>query len=191
MLNYIWGFMILIAVITSFFTGTTEAVMQAAIEGAGEGVMLVLEMLGLMCFWTGLMEIAQRAGIIRGVSILFRPITRLIFPSLPPKSRAMDAIVMNMSANLLGMGNAATPLGLQAMQELDKLNHGAKKASDAMCMFVLINTASLQLLPSTLIMLRQKTFSAAPAEILVPIWIVSAIALLVGILSAKIFQKRN
>lgn len=191
MLNYVWGFLILFSVIISFFTGRTDAVMQAAMEGAGQGVMLVFDMLGMMCFWTGLMEIAQSAGIIKGISRLFRPITHLLFPAVPQKSRAMDAIVMNMSANLLGMGNAATPLGLRAMQELDTLNHGMKRASNEMCMFVLVNTASLQLLPTTLFLLRQKTGSEAPAEILIPIWLVSFAALFIGILSAKIFQKRN
>ncbi len=191
MLNFIWGFLILISVITAFFTGRIDMVSAAAMEGAAEGVTLILKMLGVMCFWTGLMEIAERAGIIKGVARLIRPITRLIFPRISPKGRAMEAIVMNISANLLGIGNAATPLGLRAMEALDAENGSKKRASDAMCMFVLINTASIQLLPTTLILLRQDAGSSAPAEIMVPVWIVSAAALLCGVISAKIFEKRS
>ncbi len=191
MLNYIWGFMILIAVIAAFFTGRMDAVAAAAMEGAAAGINLVFEMLGVMCFWTGLMEIAQRAGLIRGIARLLRPLTRLLFPRLSPNGDAMEAIVMNISANLLGMSNAATPLGLRAMQMLDQENGGKKRASDAMCMFVLINTASIQLLPTTLILLRQNAGSQSPAEIMVPVWIVSVVALLCGVCSAKILQKRS
>ncbi len=191
MLNYIWGFMLLAAIITAFFTGRIPLVAEAAISGAADGASLVLGMLGVMCFWTGLMEIAEKSGIIKGVAALLRPIMRLVFPHLPKDDPASHAIVMNMAANLLGMGNAATPLGLRAMRLLDARNGKKKRASNEMCMFVLINTASLQLLPTTLIMLRQNTGSASPGEIIVPVWIVSVAALLVGVISAKIFQKRG
>ncbi len=191
MLNFIWGFMLLAAIITGIFTGRISLVAEAALSGAGEGASLALGMLGVMCFWTGLMEIAEKSGIVEGVSRLLRPITRLIFPRLRKNDPALGAIVMNMAANLLGMGNAATPLGLRAMRLLDERNGGRSAASDEMCMFVLINTASLQLLPTTLLLLRQTAGSSRPGEIILPVWIVSVFALSVGILSAKFFQKRG
>ena len=190
MLNYIWAFMLLASVITAIFTGRISLVAEAAIAGAGEGASLVLGMLGVMCFWTGLMEIAEKSGIISALSRFLSPITRLLFPRLPKDDPAAGAIVMNMAANLLGMGNAATPLGLRAMRLLDARNHEKERASNEMCMFVLINTASLQLLPTTLLLLRQTTGSENPGEIIVPIWIVSVCALVVGVISAKMFEKR-
>ena len=191
MLNYVWTFMLLTAVITGFFTGRISLVAEAAISGATDGANLIIGMLGVMCFWSGIMEIAEKSGIIEGVSRFLRPFTRLIFPRLSPNEPAMRAIVMNMAANLLGMGNAATPLGLRAMRLLDEKNDCRKKASREMCMFVLINTASLQLLPTTLLLLRQNTGSQNPSEIIIPVWIVSVCALTVGIISAKLFQKRG
>ncbi len=191
MLNYIWGFILLAAVIFGIFTGRIAEVGEAAIAGAGEGATLVLGMLGVMCFWTGLMEIAEKSGVIHCVASLLRPLTRFIFPKLEKNDPAHGAIVMNIAANLLGMGNAATPLGLRAMQLLDERNCEKKRASNEMCLFVLINTASLQLFPTTLLLLRQMTGSANPGEIIVPVWIVSISALFVGIFSAKLFQKRG
>ncbi len=189
MLNTIWGFMIIISVITGLITGKISLVASAVIDGASDGAALILSMLGVMCFWTGIMEIAEKGGIIRFISRLLRPITKMLFKKLNPEEPAMGAIVMNMAANLLGMGNAATPLGLRAMQLLDEKNGGRKKASHEMCMFVLINTASLQLIPTTVILLRQTMGSSAPGEIIVPVWLVSASALLVGVVSAGLFRK--
>ncbi len=191
MLNYVWGFMLLTSIITAFFTGRVSEVGEAAIEGAGEGAALVLGMLGIMCFWTGLMEIAEKSGIIQKIAFFLKPVTSLLFPEIKKDDPVHGAIIMNMAANLLGMGNAATPLGLHAMRLLDERNGKKRKASNEMCMFVLINTASLQLLPTTLLLLRQSTGSANPGEIIIPVWGVSIGALLVGVISAKFFQKRG
>ena len=190
MMNYIWAAIMIISIVVSFFTGKFDAVSLAAIEGAGEGVKLVLELCGVMCFWTGIMEIAEKGGIVSALSRVLSPVTRLLFPKIPQKSRAMRAIVMNMTANILGMSNAATPLGLTAMHELQALS-GGTVASDEMCTFVVINTASIQLIPATLIALRASAGSAAPTEIMVPVWITSAAALTVGVTAAKIFEKRK
>jgi len=191
MLNILWAFMLLAAIITGMFTGKIDLVGEAAISGAGEGASLVLGMLGVMCFWTGLMAIAEKSGIIEKVATLLRPITRLLFPRLKKNDPALGAIVMNMAANLLGMGNAATPLGLRAMRLLDEKNGKKTRASNEMCMFVLINTASLQFLPTTLMLLRQNNGSTNPGEIIVPVWIVSVCALFIAVVSAKLFQKRG
>ncbi len=191
MLNKLWGSMLLLAILFGAFSGRMPDVARAAMEGAGEGVNLLLGMVGVMCFWTGLMEIAEKSGIVRGLSSILRPITRLIFPRLSPKEPAMQAVIMNIAANMLGMGNAATPFGLRAMQLLDEKNGKRREASNEMCMLVLLNTASLQFLPTTLLLLRQNAGSTEPAVVLLPIWITSALSLLLAVCSVKLLEKRG
>lgn len=191
MLNALWGSMLLVAIIFGAFSGRMPDVARAAMEGAGAGVSLLFGMVGVMCFWTGLMEIAEKSGIVRGLSSILRPITHLIFPRLSPKEPAIQAIIMNVAANMLGMGNAATPFGLRAMQLLDEKNGRKKTASNEMCMLVLLNTASLQLLPTTLLLLRQNAGSREPAAVLLPIWIVSAVSLFLAVCSVKLLEKRG
>ena len=189
MLNYIWSGLILLSLVVSFFTGRFEQCSVAAIEGAGEGVTLAITLCGAMCFWSGIMEIASKSGMLNILTKLMKPITKFLFPTLSQQSPAMSAIVTNMTANILGMSNAATPLGLRAMEELQKLNTDKKRASRDMCMFVVLNTASIQLIPTTLIALRASMGSSAPTSIIVPIWITSALTLTIGVICAKIFEK--
>ena len=191
MLNYIWSGMIIVSVIVSFFTGNAENTASAAISGAADGVKLSIELCGAMCLWSGLMEIAERGGIINVLSRLFAPVIRFLFPGVKRSSRAEHAITLSMAANLLGMSNAATPLGLAAMRELKKNNRPQDIAGDDMCMLVIINTASFQLIPSTLIALRAVCGSLSPTEIIIPIWITSFISLSLGVLSAKLFSRRG
>ncbi len=190
MMNYIWSGLILISLLVSVFTGKLEATTAAAMTGAADAVTTCISLLGIMCLWTGLAKIAEKSGLVDVFAKVMRPLTKLLFPKLKKDSPALNAIVMNMVANLLGMGNAATPLGLKAMKELDKLNHSSPSASNEMCMFVVINTASLQLIPTTLIALRQTFGSVNPGIIIVPVWIVSICALTVGVLAAKRMQRR-
>ncbi len=187
-INYIWGGMIAVSLVVSVFTGKLEEVASAAMNGAADGVTLSISLLGAMCLWTGIMKIAQEAGVIELFAKALRPVTRLLFPNLKQGCKALDAIVMNISANLFGMANAATPLGLNAMRELAKLNK-SNVASNEMCMFAVINTASLQFIPSTVIALRQG--SQSPFEIIVPVWIASLISVITAIVSAKIFSLRE
>lgn len=191
MMNYIWGGMILLSLVISVFTGQVEETAAAAVSGAAEAVETCIALLGIMCLWTGLAKIGEKAGLVRMLAKVLRPLTRLMFPKLDKDAPALGSIVMNMVANLFGMGNAATPLGLKAMQELDVVNHHRQTASNAMCMFVVLNTASIQLIPTTVISLRQTYGSAAPAEILVPVWISSVCALTVGITAAKLLERRK
>ncbi len=191
MLNYIWGGMILVSFVVSIFTGRIDETAKAAMDGAGAAVETCIGLLGVMCLWTGIAKIAENSGLTKIFAKLLRPVTRIIFPKLKPGSAALDAIVMNMVANLLGMGNAATPLGIKPMKELDRVNRHGSEASDEMCMFVVVNTASIQLIPATVIALRQASGSANPAEIVVPIWICSICAVIVGVTAAKLFQKRS
>ncbi len=191
MLNYIWGFMIVISIVVSLFTGKVEETAAGAAEGAAAAIESCISLLGIMCLWTGLAKIGEKAGLIRVFAKILRPITRLLFPRLDPNGKAVNSIVMNMVANLFGMGNAATPLGIKALGELNRLNGGRHTASDEMCMFVVVNTASIQLLPTTLISMRQAWGSASPGEVIVPVWIVSILAVCAGVTVAKLFERRR
>ncbi len=191
MMNYIWVAMILFSYLFSFFAGTTEQVTQAMFSGAESAVELVLSLLGMMCLWTGLLEIASKSGLTKKVEKLLSPVTRMLFPSLPDGSEAKSAIVMSMTANLLGLSNAATPLGLAAMEKLQKQNLTPDTASDDMCMFVVINTASITLIPTTLLTIRTNMGSCAPFEIMLPVWICSVLSVGSGIICAKFLSWRK
>lgn len=152
MLNYIWFAIILLSVIAGTVTGKIEAVTEAAIESAGTAVELSIGLIGIMALWLGMMKIAEAAGLVELIAKLVKPITIKLFPDVPPEHPAIGSIVLNMSANILGLGNAATPLGLKAMQELEEINPNKGTATDAMCMFLAINTSSVQLiLPATVV----------------------------------------
>ena len=187
MLNYIWTGMLVTGFIFGIINGRVSEVTRAAVESAGKAVELAIALLGIMCLWTGLMAIAEKSGGIRIISRLFRPLLRILFPGIPKNHPAMGAIVMNLSANFLGLGNAATPLGLKAMNELQKLNPDKSRATDAMCMFLVLNTAAVQLIPSTVIAIRTDAGSAGPAEIITAVWIASICATFAGIIAVKIF----
>lgn len=191
MMNYIWGGMIVISLIVSVFTGRVEQTAAAAVSGAADAVNLTVSLLGIMCLWTGISKIGEDGGLIRVIAKALRPVLRLIFPRLDPNSKGFGAIVMNVVANLLGMGNAATPLGINAVTELWEQNGRSRTATDEMCMFVVLNTASLQLIPSTLISLRQSYGSAAPGSVIAPIWICEICALAAGITMAKLLSAKS
>ena len=178
MLNYIWSFLVVCSVITSLLLGNTENLSNAFADSAADAIQLLLTLAGVICLWSGLMKIAERSGLNALMARLFAPLLRVLFPHLDKNGTAFEAITMNISANLLGLGNTATPLGLRAIKEL---NGGRDRASDEMVLFVVMNTASLQLLPTTLGALRQSSGSAAPFEILAPVWISSACALAAGL----------
>lgn len=189
MLNYIWSGMMIIAVIFGLFTGRISEVSSALMEGAEDGVELTISLMGIMCLWTGVMNIAENTGVTSFVAKLLSPLMRVLFPKLKDK-KAKDAIVMNMTANMLGLSNAATPLGLKAMHELKRLSDG-NTATDEMCMFIVINTASLQIIPSTVIALRQSAGSVTPTDIIIPVWICSICVITAGVLAVKFFSKRQ
>lgn len=190
-LNYIWATMILGGFVVAVFTGKVEQTTQAAIEASGNAVQVAISLLGIMCLWTGIMNIVNKSGLINIIAKYVKAFTSFLFPSIPSKSPAMGAIVLNMVANMIGLSNAATPLGLKAMKELDRLNMNKSTASNAMCMFVVINTASIQIIPTTVIALRASAGSAAPFEIIAASWVSSTCSLLVGVIAAKVMQSRR
>ncbi len=189
MLNYIWAVMIILSVICGIFTGRINELSSALMTGAENAVSMTISLMGIMCFWTGIMNIAENTGVTDMAAKLLTPLTKILFPKLKDKT-ARDAIIMNMTANMLGLSNAATPLGLKAMQELKRLSDG-KIASDEMCMFIVINTASLQIIPSTVIALRQAAGSVSPTDIIIPVWMCSICVITAGVLAVKIFSKRQ
>lgn len=181
--------MIAVSFVFSFLSGDINVASGALMTGAQDAVEMSLGLLGMMCFWSGLLKIAEKSGLTQKIAGFIKPATKFLFPDIPSDSPAIGAIVMNMTANLMGLSNAATPLGLKAMHELSRENGKSRRASNAMCMFVLINTAAITLFPSTLISLRSAAGSANPFEILMPVWICSFAALFSGVTAAKIMEK--
>ena len=158
-------------------------------NGLKKAFELIITLAPIMCFWSGIMEVADASGVTRIISRILSPVTSLLFGREYKNTNAMHLISMNMSANLLGMGNAATPLGLEAMRALDKINPTPEKASRAMCMFIVVNTASIQLIPSSVIALRSMYGSHTPSDILIPTIITTLCAFIVGTASAKICER--
>ncbi len=184
MLNYIWSGLVIISITCSIIFGNTSNLSKALIDSGASSIELIFTMAGIMCLWSGIMKIAVESGFTSAIAKLFAPLLRPLFPSLDKNSAAFKSITMNISANLLGLGNAATPFGLKAMEQLHTLNNKSDTASNEMVIFVVMNTASLQLLPTTLATLRQTYGSSAPFEIIVPVWISSACALAVALILA-------
>ena len=188
MLNYIWFGMMAIGVLVGIFNGTIDAVTQAAIDMAKVAVELAIGLIGIMALWLGVMKIAEVAGLMSIVAKLVRPISVRLFPDVPPDHPAMGSIVMNMSANMLGLGNAATPLGLKAMEELQELNPKKDTASNAMVMFLAINTSSVQLiLPATVVALMGVTAS----EIFITTILATLCSTITAVFMVKFLEKRK
>ena len=190
-MNYIWAALIIISIICSVVTGRTSEVSNASMNGAQDAVSLVISILGMMCFWTGLMNIAEKGGLTYVLAKVLSPLLKKLFPDYNKNSKSMRLICMNVTANILGLGNAATPFGIEAMKEMQKENKLKDTANNSMVMFVVLNTASLQLIPTLLTILRQKHGSEYPLDVLPAIWITSIISLTVGIMAAKLFEKRG
>ena len=189
MLSYVFVFMIAVSIVCSFFVGDGEILSQSMMDGASSAVELIIMMSGMMCLWGGVMKVAQESGLTQKLCRVCSPLLKKLFPDVDEKSDAFSYICMNFSANLLGLSNAATPLGISAMKELDRGND-TDALSDSQIVFVVMNTASLQLLPTTLATLRSVYGSAAPFEITVPVWVSSLCALVVGLFFAKFFCRK-
>ena len=188
MLNYIWTGMLAAGFIIGMLNGRLDEVTKAALSSAGRAVELAIGLLGIMCLWSGLMNIAEKSGLIKVIARIANPVLGLLFPRIRKNRSALGAIVMNLAANFFGLGNAATPLGIRAMGELQKINGGSGTASDSMCMFLVLNTSAIQLIPTTVIALRNDAGSAAPSEITACVWAASVCATIVGILAVRIFS---
>ena len=183
----LWAAMAAAAVLCGLATGRMEAVSAAAVEGAGAAVELALSMAGMLCLWSGVMEVMRRAGLAEKLSRLLRPVLRRLYPAFAGDRMVMDHIAANVSANLLGLGNAATPLGLKAARAMAKRTPGV--ASDGLCMLVVCNTASIQLIPTTVASVRAAAGCQTPFDILPAVWLASALSVAAGILAARLLAK--
>lgn len=190
LLNYIWAGMILFSILCAAVTGRMEALSAAVLNGASDAVMLVINMTGMMCAWTGLMRIADEGGITRILSGALKPLMKRLFPGCKEGGPAVRAMCMNITANLLGLGNAATPFGIAAMKELKKANP-TDTADNAMATFVVLNTASIQLIPTFLGMLRAQYGSPTPFDILPAVWATSLCSVAAGLAAAKLMEGRS
>lgn len=186
-MSVIWTVMVGASILCGLATGNGGEVASAALEGAAAGVELSIAMAGALCLWLGIMEVMRRSGLAAGLSRLLRPVLKRLYPDFAENKPVMDAVSANVSANVLGLGNAATPLGLEAARLMAEKSPGV--ASDSLCMLVVCNTASVQLIPTTVASLRAAAGCATPFDILPAVWLTSAIALTAGISAAKLFAR--
>lgn len=189
MLNYVWLGLILIALIVAAINGTVPALGQAAVDMAKLAVDIAIGLIGIMALWLGIMRIAQEAGLIRLLAKAIKPVTSRLFPEIPPEHPAMGAMIMNIAANWLGLGNAATPLGLKAMEELQTLNKSEDTATNSMVLFLTLNTASITLIPATIIGVRVSAGSNDPFSIIGTTIFASGTATVVGVITAILLGK--
>ncbi|KOP83295.1 nucleoside recognition domain-containing protein [Cytobacillus solani] len=191
MVNIIWVFLTVIGIIFAMVNGTMDQVNEAIFNGAAEAVTLCIGLISVLVFWLGMMKIAEDAGLLKKLSLLFRPIVKKLFPDVPNDHPAMGYILSNMMANMFGLGNAATPLGIKAMEELKRLNGGLDVASRSMITFLAINTSSITLIPTMVIAIRMKYESASPTEIVGPTLIASFCSAIGAIIIDRYFYYRR
>ncbi|WP_042355221.1 nucleoside recognition domain-containing protein [Bacillus rubiinfantis] len=191
MVNYIWVGITVIGIVFGLFNGTLEEVNKAVFAGAKEAVTICIGLISVLVFWLGMMRIAEESGLLGKLSNLFRPVVKKIFPDVPANHPAMGYMLSNMISNMFGLGNAATPLGIKAMEELKKLNGGKNSASRSMVTFLAINTASITIIPTTVIAIRMTYHSASPTEIVVPTIITTVLSAITAILIDRYFYYRR
>lgn len=189
MLNWIWVGLVVIAVVVGAINGRLEAVTKAAFDGARTAVDIALGLVGVMALWLGVMKVAERGGLVELLARAIRPLARRLFPDVPADHPALGAMVMNLAASWLGLGNAATPLGLKAMAELETLNPHKGTASDAMVTFLALNTSCITLVPATIIGVRVALGSASPTAVVGPTILASAVATVVAATAARLLGR--
>ncbi|ASF39740.1 MULTISPECIES: nucleoside recognition domain-containing protein [Halobacillus] len=190
MVNLIWALLAIIGIVYAAFNGTMEAVNKAIFSTLDEAVMIALSLAGVLIFWLGLMKIAEEAGLLRGLAKLFKPFVRKVFPDIPENDPALGYILSNMTANIFGLGNAATPMGLKAMNELKRLSD-SQEASRSMITLLAINTSSLTLIPTTVIAIRMKYGSEDPTSIVGATILATIISTCAALLIDRYFYYRR
>lgn len=190
MLNKIWPFFIIISFVYSIYSGNIFNINNAIFDSAEQTVELCLTMFGTLCLWNGIMKIAIKTSLIDKLTHVLKPIISFIFPEIKNDEKISKEISMNMVANILGLGNAATPLGLQAMDSMQKINTNKSKLSNSMAMFILVNTASLQIIPTTVIAIRSSLNSPNPTKIIFAVWVSTIAAFFTAITIGKLLSKK-
>ena len=189
MINYIWFFLIFCGILVGLLSGNGETISKAIINSSSNTVTFIIELTGIMCFWCGVMKVAENSGLTEKISKLLKPVLKLIFKEAAKDEKALGAIVMNLTANMMGLSNAATPFGIKAMEEMDRLNRDKETASNDMALFLVLNATCIQLVPSTIISIRAACNSANPGIIILPTLVSTATAAIVGVLCCKILQR--
>lgn len=188
MINIIWLGIIVVSFITSVYYGNLDILTEAIFRGTSDTVDILIKLVGPMAFWLGLMNIAEKSGLTQFIGKLLKPVFKILFPEVPTDHPAAGSILLNLSANIFGLGNSATPLGIKAMKELQKLNSNKNEASPSMCTLLALNTSSITILPATIISLRAAFGSIEPASIIVTTLFATSISTITAILFDKIFR---
>lgn len=189
MMNWIWLGLVIIGVIAAAINGTMDAVTKAAFDSAKTAVELCIGLIGIMALWLGMMKVAEEAGLVQLLARIVRPVMRRLFPDVPADHPAMGSMIANIAANMLGLGNSATALGLKAMQDLQSLNTDKETATNAMVIFMAINTTAITIIPATVIGLRVAAGSTSPTSIIVPTLVACCTATVVAVTTAKLLQR--
>lgn len=189
MINIIWFFILAFGIILGIFTGRGDEISKAIINSTESTVKLAIGLVGVMCLWCGIMKIAEKSGLTGKLAKVLKPILKLIFKDAARDDKAMGAIVMNLTANMMGLSNAATPFGIKAMEELKRLNKKDGEASDDMALFLILNAACIQLVPTTIISMRAVVGSSNPAATIIPGIITTGTAAILGVILCKILQR--
>lgn len=191
MLNILWPIFITLSIVYAIYTGRVNEINNGIFDALESAVGLSITFLGTISLWNGIMEIAKSTTLINKLTNILNPIVKRLFPELKNNKKANQEISINIIANILGLGNAATPLGIKAMKSMQKENKRKDELSNSMMMFILLNTASLQLIPTNVIAIRTSLGSQNPTSIIIPVWISSIVAAVVGILAVKVLIKKG
>lgn len=189
MINYIWFILIFLGILVAIFTGNGAEISTTIVESADSTVKFIIGLVGIMCFWCGVMKIAEKSGLTQKLARLMKPLLKFLFKDAGKDEKALGAIVMNLTANMMGLSNAATPFGIKAMEEMDRLNPNKGRASNDMALFLVMNAACIQLVPSTIILIRAAAGSSNPGAIILPAILSTASAAIVGVICCKILQR--
>ena len=189
MINYIWFILIFFGILVALFTGNGAEISTTIVNSTDSTVKFIIGLVGIMCFWCGVMKIAEKSGLTQKLAKLMKPVLKFLFKEAGKDEKALGAIVMNLTANMMGLSNAATPFGIKAMEEMDRLNPNKGRASNDMALFLVMNAACIQLVPSTIISIRAAAGSGNPGAIILPAILSTASAAVVGVICCKILQK--
>lgn len=188
-MNYIWGGMIIFSFIAALFSGNMQVLSDSIVNGGQDAISLVIKLTGMMCLWGGIMKIAERSELTKYICKLLGPLFSRLYKNVDKNSKTAEAMSMNITANLLGLGNAATPLGLEAMRRMQEANHEKSVATDDMIVFVVMNSAAMRLIPTTVATLRTQFGSESPMEIMPATWLSTILSLAAGVMTAKIISR--
>lgn len=188
MMNYIWGAMVVFSFISALFSGNMQTLSDSVVTSGQDAINLVIKLTGMMCLWGGVMKIAEKAELTQFISKMLSPLFSVLYKNIDKNSKTAQAMSMNITANLLGLGNAATPLGLEAMRRMQESNPDKTKATDDMVVFVVMNSAAMRLIPTTVATLRTQFGSANPMEIMPATWVSTIFSLIAGVMTAKIIS---